>query len=108
MQLAGGRAQGEQPLFGLVQPPRFKVEGVGRGIHRSDGLGRLNHGPVDGLDRRAQPQDHRVVALGARLPRPLARMLDGAQSRPQLLAQLVAAQLDARVGEVRQRLFRRP
>ena len=107
VQLAGGGAQGEQPLFRLVQTARLEVEGVGGGVDAGHRLGRLDQGAVHRLGGRGQFDDDGVVALGARLHRPLTRMFHRAQGRGQTLAQLVAAQQISGVGQIGDRLFRR-
>ncbi|MNJ34182.1 hypothetical protein D3C77_288820 [compost metagenome] len=107
VQLAGGGAQGEQSLLGLVQAARLEIERVGGRIDAGHGLGRLDQGAIHRLGRQAQLDDDGVVALGASLHRALAGVFDGAQGRGQPLAQLVPAQQVARVGQVGHRLFRR-
>ena len=82
VQLSGGGAQGEQPLLGLVQPARLEVEGVGGGVHVGDGLAASTMVRSMASAAADSRSDDRVIALGPRLPRPLARVLDGAQGRP--------------------------
>ncbi len=105
-QLAGGGAQGEQALLRAFQRHGLVVEGVRSGIDGGQRLQRFGQGAVHRVRGGGEAHQHGLVRPRPRLHHPIACALQRPQRLGDVVGQAVAPQHLARVGHVRQRLFR--